>query len=160
MALTQCPECGKEVSTSAELCPHCGYRLIAKPQNPIKAIPKSVIITLVSIFVVVFLVRGCNNMLWGNDRIAYNIAVKCAEKSFFYPETVQLQGGHFSVDKTCMWCRVRAKSSGGAMVTNDWFFDGESGEVAELDKYSSWCTATEDFNIDKVNNALRKHFGK
>jgi len=25
MALTICPECKKEVSTSAQACPHCGY---------------------------------------------------------------------------------------------------------------------------------------
>ena len=25
MALIKCPECGKEVSTSAETCPHCGF---------------------------------------------------------------------------------------------------------------------------------------
>ena len=25
MALIKCPECGKDVSTSAEACPHCGY---------------------------------------------------------------------------------------------------------------------------------------
>lgn len=25
MALTVCPECKKEVSTSAQTCPHCGY---------------------------------------------------------------------------------------------------------------------------------------
>lgn len=25
MALIKCPECGKEVSTAAETCPHCGY---------------------------------------------------------------------------------------------------------------------------------------
>jgi hypothetical protein len=25
MALTVCPECKKEVSTSAQACPHCGY---------------------------------------------------------------------------------------------------------------------------------------
>jgi predicted amidophosphoribosyltransferase len=27
MALKQCPECKKEVSSTAELCPHCGYKL-------------------------------------------------------------------------------------------------------------------------------------
>ena len=27
MALIKCPECGKEVSTAAEACPHCGYPL-------------------------------------------------------------------------------------------------------------------------------------
>ena len=25
MALIKCPECGKDVSTAAEICPHCGY---------------------------------------------------------------------------------------------------------------------------------------
>ncbi|MDY5355633.1 MAG: zinc ribbon domain-containing protein, partial [Eubacteriales bacterium] len=27
MALIKCPECGKEVSSSAPTCPHCGYQL-------------------------------------------------------------------------------------------------------------------------------------
>lgn len=27
MALIKCPECQKEVSDTAETCPHCGYRL-------------------------------------------------------------------------------------------------------------------------------------
>lgn len=27
MALTKCPECHKDVSDTAETCPHCGYRL-------------------------------------------------------------------------------------------------------------------------------------
>ena len=31
MALMKCPECGNDVSTSAETCPHCGYRL--KPSS-------------------------------------------------------------------------------------------------------------------------------
>ncbi len=26
MALMKCKECGKEISTTAEICPHCGYR--------------------------------------------------------------------------------------------------------------------------------------
>lgn len=32
MALIKCPECGKEVSTSADACPHCGYP-IGKQNN-------------------------------------------------------------------------------------------------------------------------------
>ena len=27
MALINCPECNKEVSDKAEICPHCGYKL-------------------------------------------------------------------------------------------------------------------------------------
>ena len=33
MALINCPECNKEVSDKAEMCPHCGYKL--PKQNPI-----------------------------------------------------------------------------------------------------------------------------
>ena len=35
MALIKCPECSKDVSTSAQVCPHCGYPInkttVAKP---------------------------------------------------------------------------------------------------------------------------------
>lgn len=27
MALVKCPECGKEISNSANKCPHCGYTI-------------------------------------------------------------------------------------------------------------------------------------
>lgn len=27
MALISCPECGQAVSTDADSCPHCGYRM-------------------------------------------------------------------------------------------------------------------------------------
>ena len=33
MALIKCPECNKEVSDTAETCPHCGYRF--KKPTPI-----------------------------------------------------------------------------------------------------------------------------
>lgn len=33
MALIKCPECDKDVSDFAEICPHCGYRLKPAPQN-------------------------------------------------------------------------------------------------------------------------------
>ena len=34
MALTKCPECQKEVSDTAETCPHCGYRLKKPAPRP------------------------------------------------------------------------------------------------------------------------------
>ncbi len=40
MALIKCPECGKEVSTAAETCPHCGYPI--KKNEPIKEKPAEV----------------------------------------------------------------------------------------------------------------------
>jgi hypothetical protein len=34
MALIPCPECKKEISTSAMSCPSCGYPLQVKPPEP------------------------------------------------------------------------------------------------------------------------------
>ncbi len=38
MALIDCPECGKPVSTAAQACPHCGYP-VAKASGEIQAPP-------------------------------------------------------------------------------------------------------------------------
>lgn len=35
MALIKCPECGKEVSSTAESCIHCGFQLKEKPLEPV-----------------------------------------------------------------------------------------------------------------------------
>ena len=33
MALTNCPNCGKEVSTRAAVCPGCGYEFTITPES-------------------------------------------------------------------------------------------------------------------------------
>ena len=45
MALTKCPECGKEVSTSAETCPHCGYPLkkVQKEEPVLDTVGKTIL---------------------------------------------------------------------------------------------------------------------
>jgi membrane protein YdbS with pleckstrin-like domain len=40
MALINCPECGKQVSTAAVVCPHCGYPVAERlQQSPTEATP-------------------------------------------------------------------------------------------------------------------------
>ena len=36
MALIKCPECGKEISDQANICPHCGYEKIVRNENRIE----------------------------------------------------------------------------------------------------------------------------
>lgn len=38
MALIKCPECGKDVSTAAETCPHCGFPIKNKVKEPAEII--------------------------------------------------------------------------------------------------------------------------
>lgn len=33
MAIIKCPECGKEISSTAPVCPYCGYSRILAPQS-------------------------------------------------------------------------------------------------------------------------------
>lgn len=33
MAMIQCPECGKEISSTADVCPKCGYGLLKARQK-------------------------------------------------------------------------------------------------------------------------------
>src|SRR5215471_13464541 len=39
MALINCPECGKQVSTAAATCPHCGYPVAERLQQGQAATP-------------------------------------------------------------------------------------------------------------------------
>ena len=39
MALINCPECGKEISDSTKICPHCGYKLKNKSDSKKWIIP-------------------------------------------------------------------------------------------------------------------------
>lgn len=42
MALINCPECGKEISDTAQSCPHCGYPIVSKETVNISAAPKTI----------------------------------------------------------------------------------------------------------------------
>ena len=37
MALINCPECGRQVSDKAAVCPHCGVTIAAKPRKSNRA---------------------------------------------------------------------------------------------------------------------------
>ncbi len=40
MALINCPECGKQISDSAKMCPHCGYELFDYKLRNVKKSPQ------------------------------------------------------------------------------------------------------------------------
>lgn len=52
MALINCPECGKEISDSTKICPHCGYKLKNKSDSKKWIIP----VIIISIVVIIALI--------------------------------------------------------------------------------------------------------
>ena len=63
MSLIKCPECGKEISSSAKMCPNCGYEIKTKIKNKENGIDKhpiySAFKTAILIFLVIFVItRG------------------------------------------------------------------------------------------------------
>ena len=60
MALINCPECGKEVSDSAEKCIHCGYEIKASNSETTrkKKINKKVLIPIIAVVAVIVIVFG------------------------------------------------------------------------------------------------------
>ena len=59
MALMKCKECGKEISSKAEFCPHCGF--VYKKGKGTKKVVFTTIITVFSIIIVLILILNIND---------------------------------------------------------------------------------------------------
>lgn len=55
MAMITCPNCGKQISDKASICPKCGYPITSVPENiEIELSPRKIaVISLIIIFVIV-----------------------------------------------------------------------------------------------------------
>ena len=64
MALKNCKECGKEVSESAQTCPHCG---ISKPAREAHTKDMRIVYALLAIGFVAFVVYLSTDVRWSDD---------------------------------------------------------------------------------------------
>ena len=59
MALINCPECGKEISDTSDVCIHCGYKLKSKTQGNVQRRRKPWLIpVIIGGIIATFLVIG------------------------------------------------------------------------------------------------------
>ena len=111
-----CPYCGAIIRAEAIICPHCGCSMKQrKTWNDLLA-DKNSRILLILCAVVLVLLAGVfvnRNVLWGDDRAAYDLMVACAD-NFKNPDSLRLISGRLGVDKDCMWAKVRAKNGFGS----------------------------------------------
>ncbi len=77
MALIKCPECGKEVSDTAKICVHCGFKLPKIQKDGNKSKKHWILITLI-VVVTIFLVVG--------GLILNDLSIKKEGKRAYYTE--------------------------------------------------------------------------
>ncbi len=162
MALIHCPECGKEISDKAENCPNCGYALQRKVYTSSFPINKAIsfLLTIAIIGGVFFAIVSQMNSLSGKDKQVYNITIKCADEYFKDPSSLRLVSGSLSSSGKLLYCKARAKNSFGAYVSNyyEFYLDGYVREISDSQTISNLYTSSSDFNIEKVNAAIEKHY--
>lgn len=145
MSLIKCPECKKEVSDSAESCPHCGYGIKPKPEvkkeEPKKSGPGcfTILIWTVLIIIGILVIGNIYNSYRNNgtqysssttndDIKAYRLSKEAVIKRLKAPGTAEFPGiieskdhykevsyGRFEINS---W--VDSQNSFGAMIRQNY----------------------------------------
>ena len=88
MALIECSECNKQISDSAEFCPHCGHKPTKPPQPAVKNKPSGCSIVM-AIFMLFGVYGAISSVSEGNkDKIEGHLnSTKIINNSFPIPES-------------------------------------------------------------------------
>jgi len=96
MALVNCPECKKDVSNKAKLCPHCGYKM----QKRSGCLPMLGIVILISLAIVVIDANINSEVNTSNsprkdytsERLAYNLSKDYVLENIKSPSSADFPG--------------------------------------------------------------------
>ena len=158
-----CPKCGKSISDDADFCQYCGKSLkeSVQPSSTYAAASadnkRPIIFAIVGVLVIAGIIFAYNNILFGDDKIAYDIVVN-ASSQFKDPSSVRLVSGTLNEDQDYLFCGINAKNGFGARGTS-YYSISLKGTIIEEENPGSLYTARDDLNIDKINKALDRHFG-
>jgi len=93
MALINCPECKKEVSKTAKVCPHCGYKL-KKKKGCLYYIGIAILIVIG--LVIIELATQDNSSSsdrdFGGERLAYNLSKDYVLQNLKSPKSAKFPG--------------------------------------------------------------------
>ena len=103
MALTQCPECGKTVSSRAAYCPECGHPI--KNNNKRKIVIFSIVVAIIAVIAVgaFFLLNIDNKPATISEEIQIQITPKFSEAIRQYDELTPFSEGMAAVRKGNKW---------------------------------------------------------
>ncbi len=91
MALKNCRECGKEVSSKASTCPHCGYKL-KKKLGCFSWIAIIFIIVVIITIIEVMTRSTSSDRDYTSERTAYNLSKDYAKQNLKSPSTASYPG--------------------------------------------------------------------
>ena len=137
MACITCPECGKEVSSEAKTCIHCGYPL--KKKNPIIPAKVVTIICVIALVLVYFTFFHLDI----DDRYVYELVIE--DSTYFRdPQSIRVLSGSAGInpdDNTkYAFLRISSKNAYGAKNSGYYIFrEGEISDVSDEDLYVSFC---------------------
>ena len=169
----KCPECSNEITSEFEYCKFCGFPLenknitndklknllidkialvknITHPNNK-----RNIIIGLLIIVLLVIVIYSYNNILWGNDKIAYNILVECSRK-INNPSEIKIIDGCLWYDFRGITAKISNKNDAYGKTTEKFYDFSINGNVwliwgDELELVNKIKNSENRFNVYKVN---------
>ncbi len=188
--LVGCTKCNKILPSGKKTCPICGEMDLAIVESPKDSLAERTFFvstfpsTMIKIIVLILLVLGAvfayKNILWEEDRIAYNLVVTHAN-SFKAPSSIRVISGVAGKgDKTddfdeYAFLKISAMNGfGGATIGYYSICEDNLGDLeddkefwndigVDLDKnYDSLmelCRTEGRLNVKKINKALQRKFG-
>lgn len=160
MALIKCPECGKEVSDSAVMCPNCGCPINQKKKKKLskKSIAALVIIFLVMIIIVGGIAFFKNNKTLGEKAVENSL--QTLDKILLAPDTINIHqcvSRDFTKDQdvntndellhkdVMVYIHFSSSNKGGGITESEYLFacdeDGQVIEYMDLDDMEDMIAA-------------------
>ncbi len=167
-----CEECGTEIPEGRDSCPKCGCPVSKKEEtatgsSSIQATQtltviasktlKTIAIVIAAILLIVGIVVINQNVLTGNDKVAYELVLDVAN-NFKNPSSVRLVSGTVGVDKDYLFAGISATNGWGARTTS-YYSISKGGWIFEEEDPISIFKATDTLNISKINKKLEKALG-
>lgn len=183
-----CPSCRKEIPDESKFCPECGFNILLaetsylpvskeSPASKVSKKPRVLKKFITAIILICLTIGGIfayNNILWGKDKIAYDLIVEYAP-SFKDPSSVRLVSGQAGVDdnnKGFGFLCLSAKNGFGATTTGFYFLnylgiddlEDENEALKSLgisqnnDYMIELCKKRDQLNIKKANRALQREW--
>jgi hypothetical protein len=142
MALIRCPECEKEISSTAKICPNCGYKIKNKKNS---SIFKKLVILIVAIIIIVIMVSMVSviiskKQLTEEEQIIKNVtelikddllspnSLECL-KCYYY-ETENDDTGNKEI--SIVYFYGTAKNKGGGISELEYVATVKNGEIEDI----------------------------